>query len=70
MRGPTKIAQSEERGPRHSEQWTWCTSWNEGQTEGTTRAHESCPWAGTKKILGLIGISFHAFYQQGHTPLW
>ncbi len=43
----TKMAQSEERGPGHSEQGTWCTSWNGGQTEGTTHAHESWPWAWT-----------------------
>ncbi len=40
----TKMAQSEERGPGHSEQGTWCTSWNGGQTEGTNHAHESWPW--------------------------
>ncbi len=40
------MAQSEERGPGHSEQGTWCTSWNGGQTEGTNHAHVS--WAWTK----------------------
>ncbi len=38
----TKMAQSEERRPGHSEQGIWCTSWNGGQTEGTNHAHKSC----------------------------
>ncbi len=47
----TKMAQSEKRGPGHSEQGTWCTSWNGGQTEGTNHAHESWPWAWTTNLI-------------------
>ncbi len=44
-------------GPGHSEQGTWCISWNGGQTEGTSHAHGSWPWAWTK-----LSIAFRLIY--------
>ena len=56
----TKMAQSEERGPGHSEQGTWCSSWNGGQTEGTSDAHGSWPWAWTNAHVHVcISLTSH-----------
>ena len=34
-----KMAPYEERGPGHSEQYTWCTCWNGDQTRWTSHAY-------------------------------
>ncbi len=59
---------AEDRGPGHSEQGTWCTSWNGGQTEGTNHARGSWPWALTiptlprnpeQRVVKLFQIFLH-----------
>ncbi len=50
------MAQSDEHGPGHSEQGTWYTTWNGGQTEGTNHAHVSCTWALTRCELFWQGM--------------